>query len=357
MDDFLIIGGGIAGVSAGARLAGLGSVTLLEAEPALGYHASGRSAALYEPRYGSPSTVALSLASGDFYLDTACEMLTPRGLMMVANADEQATFEADCDGMEMTRISPEEACAIMPILNPEMVAHAAKHDEAWDIDTDRLIQHFARELRRNGRIVTGAQAVAIRRLPNGWEVDTGGETYSARNIVNAAGAWVDEIAAMAGVAPIGITPLRRSMARIEVPGGHDASAWPMCFGPGESWYAKPDAGALIVSPADQDPVAPQDAWADDMVLAEGIFRFSEYIIEEVTRMIANWAGLRSFAPDHNLVIGPASDDPTFLWFAGQGGYGFQTAPAASALLADIVAGRPGVIDAESRAMLDPARFN
>ncbi len=356
MDDFLIIGGGIAGVSAGAKLAALGSVTLLEAEPALGYHASGRSAALYEPRYGSPSTVALSLASGDFYLDTAREMLTPRGLMMVASADQQTTFEADCDGMEMTRISPEEACAIMPILNPKMVAHAAKHDEAWDIDTDRLIQHFARELRSNGRIVTSAQAVAIRRLLNGWEVDAGGETYSARNLVNAAGAWADEIATLAGIAPLGITPLKRSMARIEVPGGHDASSWPMCFGPGESWYAKPDAGALIVSPADQEPVAPQDAWADDMVLAEGIFRFSEYITEEVTRMIANWAGLRTFSPDRNLVIGPASDDPTFLWFAGQGGYGFQTAPAASTLLADLVADRPSAIDAATRAALDPARF-
>ncbi len=356
MDDFLIIGGGIAGVSAGAQLAALGTVTVLEAESGLGYHASGRSAALYEQQYGLPSTVALSQASAGFYTAPDAGFLGPRGMMLIGREEDADAFEADCAKMKLDRMTPAEAQTMIPVLNPATFSHAAYHAEAWDIDTDLLIQTYAREIRANGQVITGARVTAIRRLATGWEVEAGGQLYTARNLVNAAGAWVDQVAEMAGRAPLGFTPLKRSMARVAVPGRHDASGWPMLFGPGESWYTKPDAGALLVSPADEELVAPQDAWADDMVLAEGLFRFGEYITEEITRMIANWAGLRTFSPDRNLVIGPASDDPTFLWFAGQGGYGFQTAPAASALLADLVAGRPGVIDAATRAALDPARF-
>jgi glycine/D-amino acid oxidase-like deaminating enzyme len=184
----------------------------------------------------------------------------------------------------------------------------------------------------------------------------GNEVLSARNLVNAAGAWVDVIAKMAGMLPIGITPLRRSMARIPAPGGHDVSGWPMLFGPGENWYAKPDAGALIVSPADEEPIEPMDAWADDMVLAEGLARYEAHVTEPVTRMLSNWAGLRSFAPDRNLVLGPDTQDASFIWMAGQGGYGFQTAPAASQLVADLVAGDASEIPAEMIAKLLPERL-
>lgn len=276
--------------------------------------------------------------------------------MMIADAGDGEAFEAQRVQMELDAVSPDDACTMIPLLDPTRFAFAAYHDAAWDIDTDRLIQSFARELRSNGRIVTGSRVSAVRRTGVGWEVEAGGKSYRAKQLVNAAGAWADEVAALAGIAPLGITPLRRSMARVEVPGGFDASSWPMLFGPGENWYAKPDAGALIVSPADEDPVPPQDAWADDMVLAEGIGRFCEYTTHEVTRMIANWAGLRSFAPDHNLVIGPSPSDPSYLWFAAQGGYGFQTAPAASALLADLIAGRPSGLDPATLAALSPARF-
>ncbi|MEL6702337.1 MAG: FAD-dependent oxidoreductase, partial [Pseudomonadota bacterium] len=134
------------------------------------------------------------------------------------------------------------------------------------------------------------------------------------------------------------------------------SRWPMMFGPGEDWYAKPDAGALIVSPAEEDPSTPMDAWADDMVLAEGLARYQEAVTEPVTKPLATWAGLRTFTPDRNLAIGFAADDPTFFWCAGQGGYGFQTSPAASQFGADVILGRPSVLDAATRAALDPARF-
>ena len=180
--------------------------------------------------------------------------------------------------------------------------------------------------------------------------------FTARQIVNAAGPWVDQVAAMAGIRPLGFTPFRRSMARIPAPGGHDVSRWPMMFGPGEDWYAKPDAGALIVSPAEEDLMEPHDAWADDMVLAEGLARYEEMVTEPVTRLISSWAGLRTFSPDRVLVIGRDPREPSFFWLAGQGGYGFQTCPAASRLAADLIGGRTPELDADLVAALSPARF-
>jgi glycine/D-amino acid oxidase-like deaminating enzyme len=188
-------------------------------------------------------------------------------------------------------------------------------------------------------------------------VTAAGETHTARQLVNAAGAWADPIAEMAGIAPIGIRPLRRSVARIPAPGGQDVSGWPMLLGAGETWYAKPDAGQLIVSPAEEDPVTePHDAWPEDLTLAEGIARYQAFVTEDVTRLTASWAGLRSFAPDRALVLGPDPTDPSFVWVAGQGGYGFQTAPAASRLVADLVAGRPPELEPAVVAALSPARF-
>ncbi|NBE06804.1 NAD(P)/FAD-dependent oxidoreductase [Paragemmobacter ruber] len=356
MTDFLIIGGGIAGISAAARLSAMGSVTVLEAEAALAHHASGRSAALYEPRYGAPAVVELSLASEDHFR-AADHVLSPRGLMIVAKADQQDIFAAEVRDMQMTRCSVHEARAIVPILNPDSVAMAAMADHAWDIDTDLLLQGFAREARSRGaQIVTGARVSAIERGGEGWTVTTPAGEFSGRLLINAAGAWVDEVAAMAGIQPLGFTPNRRSMARIPAPGGHDISRWPMLFGAGETWYAKPDAGALIVSPAEEDPQSPHDAWADDMVLAEGLARYEEMVTEPVTRLISNWAGLRTFAPDRVLVIGRDPRQPDFFWLAGQGGYGFQTCPAASQLAADLIGGRPSGLSAGLVAALDPARF-
>ncbi len=354
--DFLIIGGGIAGISAAARLSTLGAVVVLEAEDALAHHASGRSAALFEPRYGAPAVVGLSMASAEYFY-AAPGVLTPRGLMLIAKADARDAFERDFAAMEFTRLSVTEARTIVPILNHLKVADAGYADHAQDIDTDLLIQGFAREAKGNGaRIVTRARVAGICKDGTGWRVDTALQAFSARIIVNAAGAWVDQIAAMAGIRPLGFTPLRRSMARIPAPGGHDVSRWPMLFGPGEDWYAKPDAGALIVSPAEEDLTEPHDAWADDMVLAEGLARYEEMVTEPVTRLISSWAGLRTFSPDRVLVIGADPGDPTFFWLAGQGGYGFQSCPAASQLAADLIAGRRPVIDQNLVDALSPNRF-
>lgn len=355
--DFLIIGGGIAGTSAGARLSALGITCLLEAEPALATQASGRSAALFEANYGHPVTVTLSKASAHDHNTLDGGFLSPRGLMMLAGPNQQDAFAESVTSMDLHQISVEDALKHVPILNPDHISAAAYHSAAWDIDTDRMVQFFAKTIRQNGAVLTGQTVTAIARTASGWDVTTQTQTLQARHLVNAAGAWADQIAVLAKIPPLNLTPMRRSMARMPAPGGHDVSKWPMLIGAGESWYAKADAGAWLVSPAEEDPTTPHDAYADDMVLAEGIARYQPFVTEEVTRVTSNWAGLRTFSPDRCLVIGPDTSNPAFLWSAGQGGYGFQTAPAASQLLADLVSGAPSPLDPATVAALSPARFS
>jgi len=352
--DIIVIGGGIAGLSAAARLSADAKVTVLEMESATGYHASGRSAALIEENYGAASVQALNHASMGYFQDGG--YLSQRGLLTVARADEKAQFDAEASGFGATQISPDAALDMVPILDPAKLAFASYHADAFDIDTDRLMQDFIRILRANGgEVVTDAIVTEIRQDAHGWHVKAGGD-YSAATLVNAAGAWADLIAGIAGVTPLGIVPHRRSMARIAAPGGHDTSQWPMFFGTGETWYAKPDAGALLVSPAEEDATNPHDAFADDMVLAEGLDRYQQMVTEPVTKPLATWAGLRSFAPDRTLVLGRDPHAPEFVWAAGQGGYGFQTSPAASQFLADQVMGRPPLLDPVTVAALTPERL-
>lgn len=355
--DFLVIGGGIAGVSAAARLSELGSVTLIEQEPNLAYHASGRSAALFEPYYGKAPVVALSLASDAHLRHANGGVLTPRGMMILSDGSDADLFEAERQGFHLQDISVGEARAIVPIVDPAKVKRAAYAMNAWDVDTDRLVMDYVREAKARGaEFVTGAPATAIRKTDGRWSAITPRGDVEAHTLVNAAGPWVDRVAALAGVTPIGFTPLRRSMARLPAPGGHDVSGWPMTFGAGEAWYMKPDAGAIIVSPAEEHPMEPHDAWADDMVLAEGLARYEAMMTEPVTRLLSSWAGLRTFAPDRVPVIGRDAGDPSFVWVAGQGGYGFQSAPGASRLVADLVAGRHPEFGPEILAALSPARF-
>jgi glycine/D-amino acid oxidase-like deaminating enzyme len=357
MTDIIVIGGGIAGLSAAARLSTHAKVTLIEAESALGYHASGRSAALFEQNYGKPSIVALNKASAEYHREANGGYLSPRGLLIVAEDHEREAFDEDVAVMGVDRVTPQEALAMVPILDPDKLAFAGFHEGAYDIDTDRMLQDFARTIRSNGgRVETGQRVTAIARDGGDWKVTANGTHHAAQTLVNAGGAWADDVARMAGIAPLGIVPHRRSMARLAAPGGHDVKSWPMFFGVGETWYAKPDAGALLVSPAEEDATEAQDAWADDMVLAEGLARYQNMVVPEVTRPLATWAGLRSFAPDRNLVLGPDPETPSFVWCAGQGGYGFQTAPAASQLLADLVMGHTPGLPTDVVALLTPQRL-
>ena len=354
--EVVIIGGGIAGISLAARLAPHVSVILLEAEKTLAYHASSRSAALYEPRYGSPAVVELSLASDRFFRE-AEGVLSPRGLMMVGKTGDETPFQAECAAMALAPISIAEARAMVPVLNADTITMAAYSAEAWDIDTDLLLQGFARTARDAGAVLqTAAPVSAIARRAGLWHVTTPDGVTRSRILVNAAGAWVDQVAQLAGIRPLGFTPYRRSMARIPAPAGMDVSRWPMIFGAGEAWYAKPDAGALIVSPAEEDLTEPQDAWADDMVLAEGLARYEAMVTEPVTRLLSNWAGLRTFSPDRTLVIGSDQREPAFFWLAGQGGQGFQSCPAASHLAADLILGHSSDLSSTLIAALSPHRF-
>ena len=353
MTRILVIGGGVAGASAAAKLAPDAQVTLCEGEPALGYHASGRSAAMFVENYGSATTIVLNRASRSEH--EARGVLSPRGMMIVAKESDAAQFDADLETMGLTEIPAHEARSRVPILTPDIL-RAGHFEDALDIDTDKLIQGYARDIRAaGGEVVTNARVRSIQKT-SCWQVETADRVIAADIIVNAAGAWADQVAGMAGVAALGMQANRRSMARLPAPGGHDVSTWPLLFGPGESWYAKPDAGGWIVSPAEEHPVEPMDAWADDMVLAEGLDRYQQYVTEPVTRLETSWAGLRTFSPDRSLVIGQAVDVEDFFWCAGQGGYGFQTAPAAGSLLADLVLGRAPALDHETVAGLSPRRF-
>ncbi|SDZ05130.1 Glycine/D-amino acid oxidase [Jannaschia faecimaris] len=347
--DFLIIGGGIAGASAGAALAPEGRVVLWEAEDAFGYHASGRSAALFEESYGLAPVIALNKASKAAH--AAQGWVSPRGLMVVGLEGEEAGFDADLSHMAIDVIPVREARERVPILS-SAVTRTAYDSEAFDLDTDAMLQHGLRAI---AAAQTGQRVTSVMPIPGGWQVRASDAEITARQIVNAAGPWADQVAVLAGVMPLGLMPLRRSMARLRAPGGRDVKAWPMMLGVGESWYAKPDAGALIVSPAEEAPCDPMDAYADDMTLAEGLARYQDAVTETVTRPLSTWAGLRTFTPDRCLALG-ASEVSGFWWCAGQGGYGVQTAPAASRMLADLIAGRAPELDAQTVAALDPGRF-
>ncbi|MEM9474482.1 MAG: FAD-dependent oxidoreductase [Pseudomonadota bacterium] len=349
MMRILIIGGGISGVSAAAALAPHATVTLVEAEPALGYHASGRSAAMFLAGYGNAVVRALNTQAAPVHAKMG--VLSLRGVLLVATPATEELFEADIAEDALPEWTVKAACARVPILNPATVTRAAYIDAAQDVDTDAALQQFARQARAAGaQLITGAPVTEIARTPTGWTVTTKAQSFSADLIVNAAGAWADQVAAMAGRTPVGLVPYRRSVARTPAPGGHDVRTWPMLLGAGEQWYAKPDAGAWLISPAEEDATDPHDAYADDLVLAEGIARYQEHVTEAVTRVTSNWAGLRTFAPDRTPVIGPDPGDPTFFWLAGQGGYGYQIAPAAAALTAELILGKtpalaPQIVDA------------
>ena len=358
MNDIIIIGGGIAGMSAAARLAPHAKVTILEREERLAYHASGRSAAVFIEDYGNDVVRGLNSASVDYLTHANGGVLSPRGFLLTAKKEDKNDFLKEAKSFRMDHISPLEAKTKIPLINTDVVGYAAYREDVSDIDTDLFFQNFVKEARTaNAEINLNSEATSISFVNRKWHVDTKTERFSASILINASGAWADKTAALSGITPLGFMPYRRSIARIPVPGGFDPSDWPLFDEINERWYAKPDAGQLILSPADEDPLDPQDAWADDMVLAEGIARFEKMITHPVERMTTNWAGLRTFSPDRGLVIGSAAENRQFFWLCGQGGYGFQTAAAASLLTTDLILGRQSELSADLCAALSPDRFS
>jgi D-arginine dehydrogenase len=349
--DFLIVGGGIAAASVGYWLAPHGRVLLLERESQPGYHSTGRSAALFMESYGTPQVRALTMASRAFLQAppdgfSDHPVLSPRGALMVATHGQDDQLAEHWNVLRaMTPhgrlLDTIQACTLVPALRPERVLGAVHEPDAADMDVHAIHQGYLRGLRRaGGRVVCDAEVSALERVGNVWRVQAGGVTCEAPVVLNAAGAWADVVAARAGVRPIGLQPRRRSAFIFAPPEGVDTAAWPMTAGLDEAWYIKPDAGMLLGSPANADPVEPQDVQPEELDIALAMHRIEEMTTLTVRRPTRTWAGLRSFVADGDLVGGFDADAPGFFWVAAQGGYGIQTSAAMGEACAALARGLP-----------------
>lgn len=370
--DFVIIGAGIAGASMGWELAGERRVLLLERESQPGYHTTGRSAALYSATYGTPQIRALTRASRVLYDAPPPEfasgpILTPRGVVYLAGPHqldllEAAYREALALDPDVRRLTQGEMLTLVPCLRPEAVAAGMSEPGAADIDVHALHQGFLRGLRqRGGEIRTNAEVTGLVRAADGWKITLAdGTLFTAGAVVNAAGAWADVVAGLAGVPPIGLEPRRRTAFTFAVPAGMDAARWPAVIGIAEDYYFKPDAGQLLGSPANADPVAPHDVVPEELDVALGIHRIEEVSRFEIRRPTHTWAGLRSFVADGDLVIGWDNHVPGFFWLAAQGGYGIQSAAGAALLARNLALGEPLNVrlaqEGVTPAALSPARL-
>lgn len=369
--DFLIIGGGIAAASVGYWLAPHGRVVLLEREPQPGYHSTGRSAALFMESYGTPQVRALTLASRAFLQvppDGFAEhpVLSHRGAMMVATHGQEALLAEHWSILrKMTPhaqlLDTAGACDKVPALRPDKVLGAAFEPDAADMDVHAIHQGYLRGLRRAGGVVVcNAEVTALKRTSGLWRVHAGGGDYEAPVVLNAAGAWADVVAALAGVQRIGLEPRRRSAFIFEPPQGVNTNDWPMTASLDESWYFKPDAGMLLGSPANADLVLPQDVQPEEMDIALAIHRIEQMTTLTIRRPTRTWAGLRSFVADGDLVGGFDAQAPGFFWVAAQGGYGIQTSAAMGETCAALARGLPVpqriAAFGLTAAMLSPARL-
>jgi len=349
--DCIIIGAGIAGASIGNSLAPHAKVLVLEREAQPGYHSTGRSAALFMESYGTPQVRALTIASRSFFEappDGFAEhpLLGARGAMMVASEGQEAELRAHWAVLQP--ISPrgelldaDGACALTPVLRPEVVLGAVYEPDASDMDVHAIHQGFLRGVRRaGGSVVSDAEVASLRRRGGVWQVRAGGEVYEAPVVVNAAGAWADVVGALAGARPIGLQPCRRSAFIFAPPANVSCASWPMTAGIAEDWYIKPDAGQLLGSPANAEPVDPHDVQPEEMDIALAIDRIERMTTLTIRRPSRTWAGLRSFVADGDLVGGFDDELPGFFWLAAQGGYGIQTSPAMGETCAAIVRGLP-----------------
>ena len=348
--DVIIVGGGIAGAGAAYEISAFASVVLLERESHCGYHSTGRSAASFTENYGNSVVRRLAIASRAF-LDTPppdfCEhaLLTPQPVITIARADQLTLLQQQLDQARalvpsIMRIEAAEALSRVPILRADYVAGAFVEPHSMEIDVHGLHQGYLKGARARGaRVVVDAGVTAIERRSEQWCVTTPAANYAAPLIVNAAGAWADVIAAMAGVRPLGLVPKRRTAFTVPLPAGLDVRNWPMIDDVAEEFYFKPDAGRLFVSPADATPSPPLDAYPDDLDVAAGVERLERATHLNVTRVSRSWAGLRTFARDASPVVGLDGAAQGFCWLAGQGGYGIKTSPALSRACAALVRGR------------------
>ena len=351
--DFLVVGGGVAGLSAAWQLARHGRVIVLERETCTGYHSSGRSATYYHFGIGNRPVRLLTQASGAFFTDpppgfTEVPLATPAPAMMVVRAGQDELFETNL--AEMTAITGsareidfDAMRMLVPVLRlgGEGITRGLLDPAAARLDGHALMMGFARGLRASGgSIVTAAEVTLIERLAGRWRLRTPQGDFTAPVLVNAAGAWADSIATLAGVAPLGLSPLRRTIISFDPPHGVDARGWPLVRSLANEFYFLPEGEHLLASPADETPSPPCDAQPEELDIATAAWRIEDVTTMQVRRVLHKWAGLRTFTADRVPVAGFAADAPGFFWLVGQGGYGLQTAPAMAAATESLVVGTP-----------------
>ncbi len=367
--DVIVLGGGMAGTSLAAELASKRSVVLLEIEEQPGRHATGRSAAMFFESYGNETIRALTRASRSFLTLPPADfaevpLLTPRASMIIADAERLPSLDRIQDdtraGAALQRLDSGAALAMVPILRAEAAAGALLDRSGNDIDVAALLQGYLRMARRNGaRLMMGAADLAIRRQDGLWHVRSRIGEFRAPLLVNATGAWADQVAVQAGAKAVGLQPMRRTAMTVPAPTGCDVRQWPAVIDANETFYFKPDAGQLLLSPANEDPMDPCDAMPEELDVAIAVDRFERATTMQVQRVSHRWAGLRSFVADRTPVVGFDPRVEGFFWLAGQGGYGIQTAPAMARVAAALITGQPlpSDIHAEGVALeaLNPAR--
>jgi D-arginine dehydrogenase len=365
----LVIGGGIAGLSSAAAMAAGASVVLLEGEAQTGVHASGRSATKFHYALGNPLIRQLTRASRALFDSPPPEFgepaLAKRASVLVhARATELSELEAAAVAIapftsveRLDEAGLRELCPILKVGGEHAVRGLADHD-CLTIDQHALMQGYMRQLRgRGGRIITDARVAGIARRGRVWEATAeNGERFEAPILVNAAGAWADAIAVLAGVEPIGIAPLRRTIISFDAPEGSELEHLPFTKTVNDELYFGAESGRLFASPMDEEASDPCDSQPDEIGVATAAWRVEDRTHAKVAAVRAKWSGLRTFTPDRIPAVGFAPGADGFFWLAGQGGSGLQTAPALSEIAAALVAGRPSPVSAVDAAALDPERF-
>lgn len=344
--DFLVIGAGISGAAAAYELAAHGKVVLLEAESAPGYHSTGRSAALFTRNFGNAAARAFNRASLPFltappngFADHP--LLTPRGILTVGGADRRAEIEAHlelgaADG-SIRELRPAEALTLAPHLRPETVAVAAYEPGVMDMDVAAIHQGFLRGLKaRGGRMACEAGVTALDHGAGLWRAATPAGLFAAPIVVNAAGAWADNVAALAGARPVGLVPKRRTAIIVELPDGMDSRTWPAVDEAGSGCYCKPEAGRVMASPADETPSEPCDAQPEELDVAIIADWLERKTLIPVRRIARRWAGLRSFVADRAPVCGFDDAAAGFFWLCGQGGFGIMMAESLGRTTASLI---------------------
>jgi len=367
--DILVIGGGIAGLSAASALSPHAKVTVLEAEDAVGYHSSGRSATMLHYALGDPHVRALTLASRSFFEEPQPDFTdVPLGHRMPVLIHARAEELADLDELEaaiapfatMERVDPAGILDLCPVIRTQDEGAIAGLVDRNGIrlDTHALLQGHAGAVRANGgQIVTGARAVEIKYYESEWTVRTErGETHSSPILLNAAGSWADAVAALAGIGPLGFNPLRRTIITFDGPSGLDTASWPFVKTVGDDLYFAPESGRLFASPMDEVPDEPCDARPDEYDVALAAHRVEQRTTMQVKRVRSRWAGLRTFAPDRHLVAGFDPRCLGFFWLAGQGGYGLQTSPVMAKVVESLIAAASWPIATVTAEELSPVRF-